>query len=154
MVIRLSSSAFEQGHTIPARHTCDGEDVSPPLRWEHVPSNAISLALICDDPDAPAGTWTHWLIYDIPPEIDTLAEGIPADEMLPFGARQGQNSFGRIGYGGPCPPRGSSHRYFFTLYALDTRLDLPPGASKQAVQAALDGHVVGEGQLMGVYQRR
>ncbi|MCC6616833.1 MAG: YbhB/YbcL family Raf kinase inhibitor-like protein [Anaerolineae bacterium] len=154
MVIRLVSSAFEPGHTIPARHTCDGEDVSPPLRWEHVPSNAISLALICDDPDAPAGTWTHWLIYDIPPEIDTLAEGIPTDGTLPFGARQGTNSFGRIGYGGPCPPRGSSHRYFFTLYALNRRLDLPSGAIKATVQSALEGHVVGEGQLMGVYQRR
>jgi len=154
MVIRLVSSAFEPGHTIPTRHTCDGDDTSPLLRWEHVPSNTISLALICDDPDAPAGTWTHWLIYDIPPEIDTLTEGVPADETLSFGARQGTNSFGRLGYGGPCPPRGSSHRYVFTLYALDTPLDLPPGAIKSTVQAALEGRVVGEGQLMGVYQRR
>ncbi|MCA9905038.1 MAG: YbhB/YbcL family Raf kinase inhibitor-like protein [Anaerolineae bacterium] len=153
MVIRLSSSAFEQGHKIPPQYTCDGVDDSPPLQWEHVPSEAISLALICDDPDAPAGTWTHWLVYNIPPEIQALPEGVPMVETLSFGAHQGMNSFRRIGYGGPCPPRGNSHRYFVKLYALDRKLDLQPGASKQQVEAALAGHVVGEGQLMGVYQR-
>ena len=154
MTIRLWSPAFEQGGQIPRRHTCDGEDLSPPLRWDGVPEGAASLALVVDDPDAPRGTWVHWVLYDLEPTLDGLAEGVPGDEVLPGGARQGRNDFRRVGYGGPCPPPDGAHRYVFTLHALARRLGLAAGATKGALLAAMEGGVLGSGRLIGTYRRR
>ena len=154
MTIPLTSSAFAEGELIPAKHTCDGEDASPPLNWTGVPGAAKSLAMICDDPDAPMGTWVHWVIYGLPPTVAELAEKVPTTETLANGARQGINDFKRIGYGGPCPPSGRPHRYFFKLYALDAEIPLKPRATKKDLLRAMDGHVLAEGQLMGKYQRR
>jgi Raf kinase inhibitor-like YbhB/YbcL family protein len=139
---------------IAARYTCSGEDVSPPLTWQNVPQGTTSFALICDDPDAPGRIWVHWVIYNIPPAATGLGEGIPADEQLDDGSRQGRNDFRRTGYGGPCPPPGDPHRYFFKLYALDTLLDLEPGVTTKAeLEAAMAGHVLAETQLMGTFGR-
>lgn len=154
MAIRLSSSAFTEGSSIPAKYTCDGQDVSPPLAWSSVPQGAKSLALIADDPDAPVGTWVHWVLHDLPPATTELAEGVPVTETLANGARQGRNDFGRFGYGGPCPPRGKPHRYYFKIYALDTELDLKPGATKPDLLRAMQGHNLAEGQLVGTYKRK
>jgi hypothetical protein len=137
---------------IPRRYTCDGEDVSPPLAWSGVPAAAQSLALVCDDPDAPVGTWIHWLLYNIPADASSLPEAVAPDSTLASGAVNGKNSWGRLGYGGPCPP-GGTHRYFFTLYALDSRLSLESGATEAQLQQAMEGHILAEGQLMGRYQR-
>ena len=152
--MQLTSSAFTGGSLIPLRHTCDGEDISPPLQWSGAPAGTNSFALMCDDPDAPAGTWVHWVVYDIPATTDELPAGVPATETLSSGARQGLNDFRRVGYGGPCPPRGSPHRYFFRLYALAARLDLKTRATKADVVRAMQGHLLAEAQLMGKYQRR
>jgi Raf kinase inhibitor-like YbhB/YbcL family protein len=151
--LELTSAAFEEQSAIPAKHTCDGPDLSPPLAWGDPPVGTKSLALICDDPDAPRGTWVHWVLYDLPPDASSLAEGIPPDEQLAGGGKQGRNDFGKIGYGGPCPPKGPAHRYFFKLYALDVRLDLPAGATKKELLKVMEGHVLAEGQLMGQYER-
>jgi Raf kinase inhibitor-like YbhB/YbcL family protein len=153
VTIHLSSLAFAEGETIPVKHTADGDDRSPELRWSGAPPNARSFALICEDPDAPRGTWTHWVLFNIPTDKNTLPEGVPAEKELADGARQGKNDFGKIGYGGPSPPKGKPHRYFFKLYALDTKLDLPAGATRQQVLDAIKGHVVAEAQLMGRYGR-
>ncbi len=150
MSLTLTSSAFNAGTAIPARYTCDDADVTPPLTIAGVPPGAKSLALIMDDPDAPAGTWDHWLLYNLPPDTAGLAEDLRA---LPQGARLGKNSWGRTAWGGPCPPRGS-HRYFFRLYALDQNLSLPEGATKRQILAAIDGHVLAQAELMGTYTRR
>ena len=152
--LHLTSAAFVEGAPIPIRHTCDGEDASPPLKWSGVPVNARTLALICDDPDAPLGTWVHWVLYNLPAHVAELAGGVPASESLPDGARQGLNDFKHIGYGGPCPPRGQPHRYFFKLYALDIELNLKPRATKPDVIQAMQNHVLAEGQLMGTYRRK
>ena len=154
MTIQLTSSAFAEGAPIPEKYTCDGEDISPLLKWSNAPKGTKSLALICDDPDAPIGTWVHWVLYDIPPAVTELPEGVPTTEALPSGAKQGINDFKRLGYGGPCPPRGSAHRYFFTLYALDTELQLEPGATKKDLVRAMEGHILAEGRLMGTYKRK
>ncbi len=153
MAFAITSAAFASGATIPPRYTCDGEDLSPPLAWQGAPEGTRAFALICDDPDAPAGTWIHWVIYNIPATEAGLAEGIPSQETLPNGARQGVNSWGRVGYNGPCPPRGT-HRYFFTLYALNTLLQLGPGARRDDLLRALRGHILAETRLMGTYARR
>jgi Raf kinase inhibitor-like YbhB/YbcL family protein len=153
MSIELTSSAFQPGATIPKQHTADGADRSPPLRWSEPPAGAASLALIADDPDAPRGTWVHWVLFNLPAEGRGVDEGVPTTETLDSGARQGKNDFGRIGYGGPSPPKGRPHRYFFKLYALDAVLDLPAGATKGQVESAMKGHILGEGQLMGTYGR-
>jgi Raf kinase inhibitor-like YbhB/YbcL family protein len=153
MAFELTSSAFAQGEMVPVRYTCDGDDVSPPLEWGDPPQAAESFALINDDPDAPAGTWDHWILYTLPPEARSLPEGVPSDAELPDGSRHGQNSWRRLGYGGPCPPSGT-HRYFFKLYALDTTLDLAPGANKKQLLQAMEGHVLGQAELMGVYSRK
>ncbi len=150
--MQLISSAFEEGGSIPSKYTCDGPDVSPPLGWSNVPDQAVSLALILDDPDAPAGTWVHWVIYDIPVNEAGLSDEIPPRRELESGARQGTNDFDNIGYGGPCPP-GGSHRYYFTLYALDEHLNLPPGRTKAKLLEAMEGHILDEAQLMGTYAR-
>lgn len=154
MAIVVTSPAFTQGSPIPSKYTCDGQDVSPPLRWGGVPQGARGLALISDDPDAPRGTWVHWVMYSIPTSVAELPEGVPAEDTTPQGARQGVNDSRKVGYSGPCPPRGSPHRYFFKLYALDIELDLSPGATKQDLLRAMEGHVIAEGQLIGTYQRQ
>jgi Raf kinase inhibitor-like YbhB/YbcL family protein len=152
MAFRLESGVFEGAGAIPSKFTCDGQDVSPPLTWSGVPEGTISLALIMDDPDAPAGIWVHWVLYGIPASEDGLGEGVPADDVLPDGARSGLNSWRRSGYGGPCPP-GGTHRYFFRLYALDSVLELSPGATKEALLEAMQGHILGQTELMGTYSR-
>lgn len=151
MAFSLSSNAFQNGGDIPNKYTCDGADVPPELSWNNVPNATQSLALIAEDPDAPAGTWTHWVLYDLPPDTPGLEENVPKVDQLPNGARQGRNDFKRIGYGGPCPPPGKPHRYFFRLYALDRKLGLKPGATKDEVQAATKGHILGEAELMGKF---
>ena len=153
MSFNLSSSAFSNGNPIPARYTCDGADLSPALAWSAAPDTTQSLALIVDDPDAPMGTWTHWLLWNIPSRATLLAEDAPKIELLDNGARQGINDFQRIGYGGPCPPPGKPHRYFFKLYALDARLDLKPGAAKAALEIAIMPHILAQAQIMGTYGR-
>jgi hypothetical protein len=154
MTIQLTSSAFTEGASIPAKHTCDGQDSSPPLKWSNLPPGARSLALVADDPDAPAGTWVHWVIYNIPSTVTELPEGLPTTETISNGAAQGANDFKRLGYGGPCPPRGNPHRYFFKLYALDAELSLEPGATKKELLRAMEGHVLAQGQWMGTYKRK
>lgn len=154
VAMELTSSAFAPGEPIPMQYTCDGEDLSPPLTWENAPAGTEGFALISDDPDAPGRTWVHWVLYAIPPSATGLEEGVPTSETLPDGAVQGTNDFNRIGYGGPCPPPGSPHRYFFKLYALDATLSLAPGATKQELLEAMEGHILAEAELMGTYQRR
>ena len=153
MAFTISSSSFQNGANIPKKFTCDGTDVSPELRWSSPPAGTQSFALIADDPDAPVGTWTHWVLFDLPAETTSLPENVAKVEELPTGGRQGRNDFRKIGYGGPCPPPGKPHRYFFKLYALDTRLNLKPGASKQEIEQAMQGHILGKAELMGKYQR-
>ena len=154
MSIQITSTAFSEGQPIPQKYTCQGSDFSPPLAWTNVPSNTKSFALIVDDPDAPAGTWVHWVIYDLPATTTGLAENTPKSAQLPGGAKQGLNDWPRLGYNGPCPPSGKPHRFFFKLYTLDTLLNLKPGATKKDLLKAMEGHVLAEGQLMGTYQRR
>ncbi len=154
MTLSLTTTAFPSNGPIPARYTCDGEDRSPPLTWRDAPAQTAAFALIMDDPDAPRGVFTHWVLYNLPADARELPEGVPSAERLPGGALQGVNDFGRVGYGGPCPPPGPAHRYRFTLYALDTPLGLGPRATKQAVLDAMRGHVLAEGQLVGTYQRQ
>ena len=153
MVIPVSSPAFQEGDKIPAKYTCQGQDVSPPLAWSQPPGGTRSFALIMDDPDAPGGVFTHWVLFNIPSDSRELVESVPTQAQLASGALQGKNDFGRIGYGGPCPPPGRPHRYQFTLYALDQSLDLKAGASKKQVLEAMDGHILGQGRLTGTYQR-
>jgi Raf kinase inhibitor-like YbhB/YbcL family protein len=153
MTLSVSSSAFKEGDKIPAKYSCDGQDISPPLAWGEPPQGIRAFALITDDPDAPGGVFTHWVLFNLPANIRQLGEGTPAQERLPDGALQGKNGFGRIGYSGPCPPRGRAHRYFFTIYALDKSLDLKPGASKKQLLDAMKGHILAQGQLIGTYQR-
>ena len=154
MTLALSSPAFTEGKPIPAHFTCDEQDVSPPLRWTSVPAGAKSLALIADDPDAPVGIWVHWVLYDLAPATTQLPENLDKSQHVLGGASQGLNDFRRLGYGGPCPPPGKPHRYFFKLYALDAMLGLMPGATKKELLKAMEGHVLAEGQLMGTYQRK
>jgi hypothetical protein len=149
----LTSPAFEHEGTIPAKFSCDGQDIAPALTWVGVPEGTESFVLIVDDPDAPIGTWVHWVVYNLPASTTSLPEGASANSVLPAGALEGQNGWKRADYGGPCPPRGE-HRYFFKLYALDTTLDLDPGATRKAdVEKAMKGHVLDEAILMGRYER-
>lgn len=152
--IKLTSPAFAPGKPIPAKYTCDGADVSPPLAWDRVPYGTKSIALVLDDPDAAAGDWVHWVLFDIPPQTKQLAEGGPAGAGLPDGARHGTNDFGKPAYGGPCPPPGKPHRYVFRVYMLDTELGLAATTTKAVLLQALDPHVLGEGELKGSYQRK
>jgi len=153
MAIKVVSSAFQEGGMIPADYTCDGKNISPPLSWSGIPEKAVTLALICDDPDAPVGTWVHWVLYNLPASVKELPAGVPPEERLASGAVQGKNDFRKVGYGGPCPP-GGTHRYYFKLYALDKALELKPGAIKKELLKAMEGHILAEGQLMGRYKRR
>jgi len=153
MTFTMTSQAFQKGGWIPPRYTCDGKDLSPDLAWSGAPDGTKSFALICEDPDAPMGTWIHWIIFNLPARTTALPVGVPTTGELADGARQGLNDFHRIGYGGPCPPKGPAHRYFFTLYALDTKLPLKPGIKKKDLMRAMQGHVLSETSLMGRYQR-
>jgi Raf kinase inhibitor-like YbhB/YbcL family protein len=146
--LTITSPAFAEGKAIPARYTCEGPDISPALAFGAVPAGARSLALIVDDPDAPMGTWVHWVVWNIPPDTREIGEG-----SLPAGALQGMNDFRRNSYGGPCPPSGT-HRYYFKLYALDTTLNLGTSTTKGALEKAMQGHVLAQGRLMGTYRRR
>jgi Raf kinase inhibitor-like YbhB/YbcL family protein len=152
--MQLTSTAFTEGAPIPARYTYDATNVSPPLKWSGVPAGAKSLALIMDDPDAPAGTWVHWVLYDLPPGTTELPEDLPKSQYVAGGAKQGLNDFRHLGYGGPSPPPGKPHRYFFKLYALDVVLDLKPGLTKKDLERAMDRHILAHVQLMGTYQRK
>ncbi|AQT70103.1 putative kinase inhibitor protein [Anaerohalosphaera lusitana] len=152
MTIEITSPAFEEGQSIPARYTDDGVNISPPLNWKGLPEEAKSLAIIADDPDAPAKTWVHWVVYNISPESSGLDEGMAKDEKMPDGTMQGMTDFGSVGYGGPAPPSGT-HRYFFKIYALDKKLDMSPGAAKDELLKAMGGHIIAQGQLMGTYSR-
>jgi Raf kinase inhibitor-like YbhB/YbcL family protein len=151
MEIKLTSTAFKNGEMIPRKYTCDGPDVSPHLAWAGIPAGTKSLVLVCDDPDAPRGAWVHWVIFNLPPDVRELEEDVPKQKDLSNGARQGVNDFGRVGYGGPCPP--ALHRYYFKIYALDTAVALAAGATKAQVMRAIEGHVLGQGELMGKYKR-
>ena len=152
MSFAIKTTAFTEGGTIPRKYTCDGSDLSPELTWVGAPAGTQSLALIADDPDAPVGTWTHWIVWNISPEA-ALPEGVAKVESLSDGTRQGKNDFKRIGYGGPCPPPGKPHRYFFKMYALDSKLDVKPGASRNELERAMKGHVLAQAELVGKYGR-
>lgn len=153
MPLEVTSTAFREETTIPKQFTGDGADRSPPLRWSEPPPGTKSFVLICDDPDAPRGTWVHWVLFNLPPSARELEEGVPTKPTLDNGAKQGKNDFGNIGYGGPAPPKGKAHRYFFKLYALDATLDLSPGATKDQLLDAMKGHALAEGHLMDTYKR-
>jgi hypothetical protein len=152
MEIKVISAVFKDGEMIPKKHTCDGEEVSPPISWSGVPKSTESIALISDDPDAPGRVWVHWVIFNIPPVSSGLPEGVPAQEILPDGSRQGINDSHQIGYGSPCPPSGT-HRYYFKIYALDSMMDIKSGATKNDLLKAMKDHVLAEGQIMGRYKR-
>jgi len=150
--MEIKSSAFKEGEIIPGKYTCDNIDISPPLEWSEVPDGTKTFALICDDPDAPMGTWVHWVLFNLPANILGLSENTPKLEVLKNGARQGINDFGKIGYGGPCPP-GGTHRYYFKIYALDKELESKPGITKKELLKAMEGHILAEAQLMARYKR-
>ena len=152
MAFALTSTAFRDGERVPDRYTCTGEDISPPLAWTQAPAGTKSFALIADDPDAPVGTWVHWVLFNLPADTTRLSENIPDRENVENGGRQGINDFRKYGYGGPCPPKGV-HRYFFKIYALDAKLSLKAGASKKDLLKAMEGHIFAEGELMGRYKR-
>ena len=154
MTFHLDAHSFISGDGIPTEFTCDGSDVSPALEWHDPPQGTKSFALVMDDPDAPGGTWVHWLLYDLPASQRDLPQGVEPVGTLPGGARQGRNDFRRTGYGGPCPPPGPAHRYRFTLHALDTTLNLPPDATRAGLDRAMRGHVLATAELVGRYQRR
>ncbi len=150
--MQLASQAFADGHDIPREFTCDGIDVSPPLGWSGAPPGTAAFALIADDPDA--GSFVHWLVYDIPPGATGLDRAVSPGGQLPGAAKEGRNGFGRTGYGGPCPPKGKPHHYSFRIYALDTPLNLETGATKKSIERAMEGHILAEGRLAGTYERQ
>lgn len=152
MNMKLTSTAFQEGGMIPAKYTCDGANVSPPLEWSGAPQATKSFALICDDPDAPGKTWVHWVVFDLPASRKSLPENVPPQETLPGGGKQGMNDFKKIGYGGPCPPSGT-HRYFFKLYALDAELNLDSKTTKDRLVQAMKDHILAQGELIGRYKR-
>ncbi len=153
MAFAIASSDFQAGKAIPQDYTCSGKDVSPALSWDNPPSGTLAFALICDDPDAPGGTWVHWVIYNIPASAKGLPRSVKTAKELPDGSLQGKNDFGKIGYGGPCPPKGRPHRYFFTVYALSRKLPLAAGAAKKDVLVAMQGSILGKAELVGTYGR-
>ncbi|MCL7414740.1 MAG: YbhB/YbcL family Raf kinase inhibitor-like protein [ANME-2 cluster archaeon] len=151
--ISISSAAFENGSTMPVEYTCDGADHSPALAWKGLPDGTRSITLIMDDPDAPGRTFVHWVIYNLPADSTELTTAVPRNKSLDDSSLQGKNDFGKIGYNGPCPPPGKPHRYFFKVYALDTVLDLKSGASKSQVEAAMSGHILAQGEMIGKFGR-
>ncbi|MFO0810789.1 MAG: YbhB/YbcL family Raf kinase inhibitor-like protein [Gemmataceae bacterium] len=154
VAIPLTTTAFAPGQPIPPRHTGDGPDVSPPLAWGDVPAGTKSLALLCDDPDAPRGVWSHWVMWNLPTTARGLPEGVSQQAVLPDGTRQGISDFHRVGYNGPAPPPGKPHRYYFLLYALDTVLALDPTSNRLQLMQAMQGHILGQGEVMGTYGRK
>lgn len=154
MALDLTSPAFGQGSTLPAKYTCSGEGISPPLEWADIPEGTESFILICLDPDAPSGMFSHWVVFNLPPSENSLDEGQPSEENLASGALQGVNDYGDIGYGAPCPPAGPAHRYFFRLYAVDSMLDLQAGASRQEVMDRIQNHTLGSSELMVKFARK
>lgn len=150
--MEITSSAFDEGAMIPAKYTCDDIDISPPLKWSNIPQGTKTFAIICDDPDAPMGTWVHWVLFNLPANINELSENIPPVEILPNGAKQGRNDSWKIGYSGPCPP-GGTHRYYFKIYALAEELNVEAGITKSELLKAMEGKILSEGQLMGRYKR-
>jgi Raf kinase inhibitor-like YbhB/YbcL family protein len=150
--MQITSTAFEHGDMMPVEYTADGANVNPALAWGKVPAGTKSLALICDDPDAPMGTWVHWVVWNLPPTSSGLPWAVPHGDAIAGGGLQGRNGSGKLGYSGPAPPSGT-HRYFFKLYALDTELDLPAGSGKADLLKAMEGHILGSGELMGRYSR-
>jgi Raf kinase inhibitor-like YbhB/YbcL family protein len=153
MALELKSTSFKNGDFIPRQFTGQGADKSPALQWQNAPEGTKSFALINDDPDAPGMTWVHWVIFNIPPDKTTLSEAVPTKGELPDGSRQGINDFGQIGYGGPMPPPGKAHRYFFKLYALDCMLELKSGITKSELLKAMQGHILAQAELVGLYKR-
>ncbi len=153
MPLVVKTPAFEAGKPVPKRHTGEGEDVSPKLEWSEAPKGTKSIAVICDDPDAPVGTWTHWVLFNLPPDMRSLAEGQAKDKEFKNGARHGLNDWKQPGYRGPMPPPGKAHRYFFRVYALDAVLGLAAGATRKDVLAAMEGHILAQGEVMGTYKR-
>jgi Raf kinase inhibitor-like YbhB/YbcL family protein len=152
--MRLESSAFRDGAPIPSVHSRDGDDSHPPLSWSGVPKEAKSLALVCDDPDAPRGSWVHWVLYDLPPSVSTLPGAVARAQQHPAGGTHGRTDYGELGWGGPAPPRGHGvHHYEFRLYALDRALGLPPGATKAELEAAMKGRILAQAKLVGTYRR-
>ena len=151
--MKIVSPAFAEGTPVPVEHTCEGSGSSPGVAWSEIPVDTRSFALVCDDPDAPGGTWVHWVLFNLPADAVELAPAVPPAPELPSGARQGINDSGNVGYGGPCPPRGRRHRYFFRLYALDCTLNLAPGVKRPDLDQAMAGHVLADATLMGTFQR-
>jgi len=151
--MEIKSTAFKNDEFIPSRYTCEGQDISPELSWSGIPENTVSLALIMDDPDAPGRTFSHWVIFNIPPENNGISEAVSVTAELPDGTLLGLNDFGRLGYGGPCPPPGKPHRYNFTLYALDNKTELPAGTTRDKVLDSMKGHIIARSQLTGLYKR-
>jgi hypothetical protein len=152
MKFQLTSSAFTSGGAIPREYTCDAADRSPHLQWSEPPAGTVTFALIMADPDAPSGDWVHWVVWNIPETSRGIPEDVRRQEQLTDGTRQGRNSFGKVGYNGPCPPPGQTHRYFFRVYAVATKLDLPAGASRDELDSALKGHVLAEAEYMDTYR--
>lgn len=152
MEITIKSTSFEDGAMIPKKYTCDGDNVSPPLSWTSGPATTKTYAIICDDPDAPFGTWVHWVIFNIPANVKELPENVAKFKLLANGAVQGWDSAHQLGYQGPCPPSGT-HRYIFRIFALDVRMRLPPGSSAAELQKNIEGHILAKGQLTGRYKR-
>ncbi|MGO9386869.1 MAG: YbhB/YbcL family Raf kinase inhibitor-like protein [Methanobacterium sp.] len=152
MVIKIKSKVFEDGEPIPTKYTCSGVDVSPPLEWTSIPEDTESIGIICEDPDAPGGTWSHWIIFNLPADTMSLSEHIMSREIMDNGAIQGLNDFGKVGYAGPCPPKGT-HHYYYKIYALDVKLDLPPRTSRKTFLETINGHIIDQGQIMGTYTR-
>tara|TARA_B100000315_G_C14375944_1_gene495169 strand:- start:68 stop:583 length:516 start_codon:yes stop_codon:yes gene_type:complete len=152
--LEIKSEVFKQKGYIPDRYSCDAQDFSPSLSWSQVPQGTKSLAIICDDPDAPFKIWVHWVIFNIPSGISSLEENISKEKLNELSAVEGLNDFGRLGYNGPCPPAGKPHRYFFTLYALDTTLSLEEGVGKKELVEAMQGHILAETKVIGLYQRK
>lgn len=153
MALTLSSKSFAAGGNIPKQFTCDAEDRSPELHWNDAPAGTKTFALVADDPDAPVGTWVHWVLFNLPPDTRSIPEGLPKKDVLSGGAAQGRNDFGKTGYGGPCPPPSKPHRYFFKLYALDSTLNLESGVTKSSLELAMKGHILAQAELMGRYGR-
>ncbi len=153
MGFTITTSAFASGAAIPDRYTCKGEDLSPALEWKDAPAKTASFAIIMDDPDAPAGVWVHWVLWNVPRSATSLPEGVPKNGRLDDGSQEGRNSFGKTGYNGPCPPPGQTHRYFFRLYALDGQLNLPADADRSQLDGAMKGHVLAQTEYMGTFHR-
>lgn len=151
--LEIKSSAFKDGEYIPKQYTCDSEDISPPLTFADIPKGTKSLVLICDDPDAPVGVWVHWVVFNIPADQGSFDQDLPKKGKLESGLIQGRNDFKKIGYGGPCPPKGKPHRYFFKLYAIDKKLNLKEGATKREVLQTIEGSIIDQAQLIGLYKR-